>query len=102
MTSIESEDAFAAIEAYFERGWTDGLPIVPPRPETVREFIATVDKNADDVLIAVDETNMQCTLETAAINAVMAGCKPEYFPIVVAAVEGWADPRWGPTAFYVG
>jgi hypothetical protein len=102
MTPVESEDAFAAIEAYFERGWTDGLPVVPPRPETVREFIATVDKNADDVLIAVDETNMQCTLETAAINAVMAGCKPEYFPIVVAAVEGWADPRWGPTAFYVG
>ena len=100
--SIETEDAFAAIEAYFERGWTDGLPVVPPRPETVREFISTVDKSADEVLIAIDETNMQCTVETAAINAVMAGCKPEYFPIVVAAVEGWADPRWGPTAFYVG
>jgi hypothetical protein len=100
--TVESVDAFAAIEEYFERGWTDGLPIVPPRPEMVKRFIETVNRDPDEVLIAIDETNMQCTVENAATNAVMAGCKPEYFPIVVAAIEGWADPRWGSTAFYVG
>ena len=104
MTSrtVESTDAFEAIEAYFERGWTDGLPVVPPRPEVVKHFIDTVGRDPDDVLIAISETNMQCTVENAATNAVMAGCRAEYFPIVVAAIEGWADPRWGPTAFYVG
>src|SRR5918911_4430134 len=104
MTSktIESVDAFDAIEQYFERGWTDGLPIVPPRPEVVKQFIDRVGRDPDEVLIAISETNMQCTVENAATNAGMAGCRPEYFPILVAAIEGWADPRWGPTAFYVG
>jgi hypothetical protein len=100
--TVESVDAFAAIEDYFERGWTDGLPVVPPRPEVVAEFIATVGRDPDEVLITFSETNMQCTVENAATNAVMAGCKAEYFPVVVAAIEGWADPRWGSTAFYVG
>jgi hypothetical protein len=101
-STVESVDAFDAIERYFLNGWTDGLPVVPPRPHVVREFIATVGRDPDEVLIAISETNMQCTVENAATNAVMAGCKPEYFPVVVAAIEGWADKRWGPTAFYVG
>jgi hypothetical protein len=104
MTSktIDSIDAFDAIEQYFLKGWTDGLPVVPPRPEVVQQFIERVGRDPDEVLIAISETNMQCTVENAATNAVMAGCRPEYFPIVVAAIEGWADKRWGPTAFYVG
>src|SRR5438270_8799986 len=95
--TVESVDAFAAIEAHFERGWTDGLPIVPPRPEVVSQSIGTLARKPDEVLISISETNMECTVENAATNAVMAGCKPEYFPIVVAAIEGWADTRWGPT-----
>jgi hypothetical protein len=104
MTSrtIESADPFDAIEKYFENGWTDGLPIVPPRPDVVQRFIDTVKRDPDEILIAISETNMQCTVENAATNAVMAGCKPEYFPVVVAAIEGWNDKRWGSTAFYVG
>jgi hypothetical protein len=100
--TVDNVDAFDAIERYFDNGWTDGLPIVPPRPAIVEQFIDRVGRDPDEVLIAISETNMQCTVENAATNAVMAGCKPEYFPIVVAAIEGWADPRWGPTAFYVG
>jgi len=100
--TLESVDAFDAIETYFRNGWTDGLPIVPPRPEVVREFIASVGRDPEEVLIAISETNMQCTVENAATNALMAGCRPDYFPVVVAAIEGWADQRWGPTAFYVG
>lgn len=99
---VESKDVYDAIEMYFEKGWTDGLPIVPPRPETVREFIATVGRDPEEVLITFNETNMQCTVELAAINAVMAGCKPEYFPVVLAAVECWNDPRWGSTSVYIG
>jgi hypothetical protein len=100
--TVESADAFEAIELYFENGWTDGLPIVPPRPQMVKRFVESVGREMDEVLIAIAETNMQCSVENAATNAVMAGCKPEYFPVVVAAIEGWADKRWGPTAFYVG
>ena len=100
--TVESADAFEAIERYFELGWTDGLPIVPPRPEIVKQFIATVGRHPAEVLISIAETNMQCTIEKAATNALMAGCKAEYFPVVVAAIEGWADKRWGSTAFYVG
>jgi len=99
--TFESVDAFEAIEMYFEKGLTDGLPVVPPRPEVVRQFIETVGRDPDEVLITFNETNMQCTVEAAAINAVMAGCKPEYFPVVVATVEGWNDPRWGATNVYL-
>ncbi len=99
--SVESRDAFDAIELYFEKGWTDGLPVVPPRPEVVDQFIATVGRDPEEVLITFNETNMQCTVEAAAINAVMAGCKPEYFPVVLAAVECWNDPRWGPTNVFL-
>lgn len=102
LPSVESADAFEAIERYFLNGWTDGLPVVPPRPHVVEQFVATVGRDASDVLIAISETNMQCTVEIAATNAVMAGCRAEYFPVVVAAVEGWADPRWGSTMFYLG
>lgn len=99
---IEHTSVLDAIEDYFERGWTDGLPVVPPTPEAVAQFVARAGRDPDDVLIAINETNMQCTVEKAAINAVMAGCKPEYFPIIVAAVEAWAGPGWGPTPFYLG
>ena len=100
--TLESKDVYDAIEMYFEKGWTDGLPVVPPRPEVVKEFIATVGRDPEEVLITFNETNMQCTVELAAVNAVMAGCRPEYFPVVLAAVECWNDPRWGSTNVYIG
>ena len=99
--SVESKDVYDAIEMYFEKGWTDGLPVVPPRPEVVKQFIATVGRDPDEILITFNETNMQRTVELAAVNAVMAGCRPEYFPVVLAAVEGLNDPRWGSTSVYL-
>src|SRR3972149_3915416 len=98
---VESTDVYEAIEPYFENGWTDGLPIVPPRPEVVKQFIATVGRDPNEVLITINETNMQCTVELAAINAGMAGCKPAYFPVVLAAVECWNDRRWGASAVFI-
>jgi hypothetical protein len=77
----------ALVEDYFERGWTDGLPIVPPTPESVERFLDFAGLAPDLVLGAVPTRDVVVTAEHAAINAVMAGCRPEYFPTVVAAVR---------------
>lgn len=81
----ESFDAL--IEDYFDRGWTDGLPIVPPTPEKVERFLAAAGLRAEDVIGSVPTREVVVTAEHAAINAVMAGCKPEYMPVVVAALR---------------
>ena len=80
----ESDDLF---EFMFDQGLTDGLPVVPPTPERVMRMLAGTKRDAQSV-IAVCAPNMApVTVEKAAINAVMAGCKPEYLPVVIAAVE---------------
>jgi hypothetical protein len=84
--TLEYPDALAAIEDYFERGWTDGLPIVPPTEERVAEFLAQTSHQPDEVLVRMAPIRRSCTVRQAAINAVMAGCRPEYFPVVVAAL----------------
>lgn len=81
---LASEDDF---EAMFERGWTDGLPVVPPTPERVLSMLDGTDRAADEVVATVPPSLVECTVEKVAINAVMAGCKPEYMPVVLAAVE---------------
>ena len=83
-----------AVEYFFDRGWTDGLPIVPPTPELVEECLAIVGLEADDILGSVSERDRHLTAEKAAINSVMAGCKAEYFPVVVAALEAILDPEF--------
>ena len=87
----EWSDEEAFLEDSFERGWTDGLPVVPPTPEKVEAFLATVGLEPEEVLGAVPTREVAVTAENAAINAVMAGCKPEYFPVVVAAVRAHLD-----------
>ncbi|HEV3364005.1 MAG TPA: thioredoxin family protein, partial [Acidimicrobiia bacterium] len=74
-------------EAFFERGWTDGLPVVPPTPARVLRMLEGTTRAPDDVVATVGPDFADCTVEKAAVNAVMAGCKPEYFPVVLAAVE---------------
>src|SRR5262249_6697874 len=59
------------------------------------EFIAVAGRAPGEVLLEVPETRRAVTIALAAINAVMAGCEPESFPVIVAALEGWADTRWG-------
>lgn len=73
------------LEDYFERGWTDGLPVVPPTPDKVEAFLAAAGLAPDDVLGHVPTREVTVTAEHVAINAVMAGCKPEYMPVVAAA-----------------
>jgi len=74
-------------EAIFERGWTDGLPVVPPTPARVLRMLEGTTRAADEVVAVVGPDFADCTVEKAAINAVMAGCRPEYLPVVLAAVE---------------
>ena len=75
------------LEDYYERGWTDGLPVVAPTPEKVAAFVAATGLGAADVLGEVPTREVVVTAEQAAINAVMSGCKAEYMPAVVAAVR---------------
>ena len=81
---LEAEDE---IEAMFERGWSDGLPLVPPTAERVFAMLDGTSRGANEVVAVVPPTLVECTVEKVAINAVMAGCKPEYLPVVLAAVE---------------
>jgi hypothetical protein len=75
------------MESLFERGFTDGLPVVPPTPERVLRMLEGTSRAADEIVAVVPPDLVECTVEKVAINAVMAGCKPEYLPVVLAAVE---------------
>jgi hypothetical protein len=79
------------IESLFERGVTDGLPGVPPTRERVAQALAAVDRPADELVALVPPNYGRATVEKIAVNAVMAGCRPEYLPVVVAAVEAVCD-----------
>jgi hypothetical protein len=75
------------IEYCYEQGRTDGLPVVPPIQEFVDEFLARTDRDPGEVLMVQEHLSRSCTVRHAAINAVMAGCKPEYFPVVLAVMD---------------
>ena len=80
-----------AIEACFERGWSDGLPVVPPTQERVLAMLEGTTRAADEVLGLMPSNLDTCTVEKVVINAVMAGCRPEYMPVVLAAIEAVLD-----------
>lgn len=84
---VELADAEDIVEACYERDWTDGLPVVPPTAVRIMRMLAGTDRPAEDVIGHIPPDNVPCTIEKVAINAVMAGCKPEYFPTVIAVVE---------------
>jgi hypothetical protein len=98
MASAAAEVAVAgwaeAVETYFERGWTDGLPVVPATAETVRRFLHAAGHGAGDVVLTETTRRRTITAEKVAINAVMAGCRPEYMPVLMAALEAMADPAF--------
>ncbi len=94
---IACADSLDAINDHFyEQGWTDGLPIVPPTPERVDGLLAGMAWRDPDALIAVIPPSMgEATLRKIAVNAVMAGCRPEYLPVLVAAIEAVTEPAYG-------
>ncbi|PYM98752.1 MAG: hypothetical protein DME07_21745 [Candidatus Rokuibacteriota bacterium] len=82
------------VEFCFQQGWTDGLPVVPPTADRVGAMLEAARLAPGKQIAFVEHRSVAITAEKVAINAVMAGCKPEYLPVVVAAVEGIGDPRW--------
>jgi hypothetical protein len=80
---------------FYENGWGDGLPIVPPTAARVEEFLRCTDRDADEELGVLLPDRRSATVRTVAINGVMAGCRPEYMPVLVALGEAMADPRYG-------
>lgn len=82
------------MEALFERGWTDGLPVVPPTPKRVLRMLSGTSRDPKEVIGLCPPNLAELTVEKVAINAVMAGCKPEYLPVVLAAVEAALDPAF--------
>jgi hypothetical protein len=79
-----------AMEYYAARDWTDGLPVVPVTESYLAEFLAVTSRDPDEVVLSMPHLNRRCTVRLAAINAAMAGCRPEYFPVVLAAWESLA------------
>ena len=84
---INIADGEDEVEACYDRGWSDGLPLVPPTEIRVVRMLQGTLRAADDVVGDVPPDYAPCSIEKIAINAVMAGCKPEYLPVVIAAVE---------------
>jgi hypothetical protein len=95
--ATESDASWDAINDYFyEQGWTDGLPIVPPTEARVAALLEGMPSHDPDELISiVPPKNGQATLRQVAVNAVMAGCKPEYLPVVVAALRAVSERDYG-------
>jgi hypothetical protein len=90
----EVEDLDGFIELAYAEGWTDGLPVYPPTDQKVEAMLAYLGRDPSEVVGVMPPGEGIATLEKIAINAVMAGCKPEYMPIVVTAVEALLDPRF--------
>jgi hypothetical protein len=86
--AVELADLEDEMEALFARGWTDGLPVVPPTEQRVLAMLAGTTRAPDEVVAVVPPDLVECTVEKVAVNAVMAGCLPEHLPVVLAAVEG--------------
>jgi hypothetical protein len=80
------------MEACFERGWTDGLPVVPPTDERILRMLGGTERKPDEVIGLIPPNLAACTVEKVAINAVMAGCKPEYMPVVLGVLDAALDP----------
>ena len=83
-----------AIELCYQRGWTDGLPVVPPTEEKVLAFLEAAGRDPADIIGVEPVRGRVITAEKVAINAVMAGCRPDYMPVVMAAVEAMAQPEY--------
>src|SRR5687768_1985100 len=88
-------DLGAAIEVCYTNGWTDGLPVIPPTPERVEGMLNAAGLKPDHQLAFIENRQVSVTAEKVAINAVMAGCKSEYMPVIAAAIEAMGDPLYG-------
>ncbi len=89
-----SPDGLNAVNCFLaERDWSDGLPVIPPTPELVERMLAATGRSPQDVLMVMEPGFGVATVEKVAINAVMAGCRPEQFPVLLAAIDCLAQPE---------
>ena len=87
-------DVSDAIELMFETGWTDGLPVVPPSEDLVRRFVESTGRAGDELIAELPPLGGRATVERIAVNAVMAGCRPEHMPVIITALEAMMDERF--------
>ena len=88
--------SFDEVNAFFyENEWSDGLPIVPPTAERIEEFLRFTERKPDEVLGIVLPDSRAATVWSVAVNGVMAGCRPEYMPLLLALIEAMCDPDYG-------
>ena len=76
---------------FYENLWTDGLPIIPPTLAAVEQFLRFTDRDPEEVISVLPHEQRQATVWSVAVNGVMAGCRPEYMPLMLAAVEAISD-----------
>lgn len=90
----EAADLEAAVEYCYAQKWTDGLPVIPPTRNAIERIINFLQRDPRDIVGTVPPRNGVATIEKIAINCVMAGCRPEYVPVVIAAVEAMLEERF--------
>ncbi len=88
---LVADSAEAVSNLFFEKGWSDGLPIIPPIEEAVERMLAGTDRDPADVVATIPPRWGEATVEKIAINAVMAGCLPEYLPLIITAVTAMCE-----------
>ena len=88
------DDPEAVYELLCSKGWSDGLPVIPPTPERVERMLKYYDRALEEPIAKIPPRYGAATPVRVAANAVMAGCKPEYFPLVVLAIEAMAEDRY--------
>ncbi|MBI2859600.1 MAG: hypothetical protein HYX90_11020 [Chloroflexi bacterium] len=94
--SIVFRGTLDEVNSFFQaEGWSDGLPIIPPTVEKAEKFLRYTTRPADTVLGVLLPGRREATVWNVAVNGVMAGCRPEYMPVLVAIVEAMADPKFG-------
>ena len=93
-TTAQWDNVFEAVERCYELGWTDGLPVVPPTAARVAEFLTAAGRDGTEIVGELPERRRRITAEKVAANAVLAGCRPEYLPVVLAATAAMLAPEF--------
>jgi len=93
--ALELDDSSDELQDTFEsQGWTDGLPVVPPTEDRILRMIEGSGLPGSHAVATITPSGIVATVEKVAINAVMAGCRPSYMPVILAALRGMARPEW--------
>lgn len=90
---LDPEAAASVVEYLFEQGWSDGLPVVPATEENLEKFLAQTIRDPDEVIASLPQLQRTATVREVATHAIMAGCRPEYLPVVLAAWDALSAER---------